>query len=102
MSNVRKDRHVEGDWWPEPIPSNIEFGEGFYCETAQIFRKLRSKKLRTVIIGKHVSCYARCSCAIRENGHCTIGDFTLLNGASFMATAKIQIRSPCLTSANVR
>src|SRR5207244_1230169 len=81
VSNIREDRHVEGDWWPEPIPPNVEFGEGFYCETAQIFRKLRSKKPHAVIIGKHVSCYAGCSFAIGENGHCTIGDFTLLNGA---------------------
>ena len=85
MSNVRQDRHVEGDWWPEPIPGNVEFGEGFYCETAQIFRKLQSKKARAVLIGNHVSCYAGCSFAIGENGHCTIGDFTLLNGALIMA-----------------
>jgi acetyltransferase-like isoleucine patch superfamily enzyme len=101
MSNVREDRHVEGDWWPEPIPGNVEFGEGFYCETAQIFRKLRSKKARAVLIGNHVSCYAGCSFAIGENGHCTIGDFTLLNGALIMAEERIQIGSHCLVSWNV-
>jgi len=56
MTNVTKDRRVEGDWWPEPIPPNVEFGEGFYCESAQIFRKLQSDKPRAVIIGTHVSC----------------------------------------------
>ncbi len=61
MSNVRKDRHVEGDWWTQPIPENVEFGEGFYCESAQIFRKLVSKRPRAVVVGKHVSCYAGCS-----------------------------------------
>ena len=101
MSNVRQDRHVEGDWWPEPIPSSVEFGDGFYCETAQIFRKLRSKKLRAVIIGNHVSCYAGCSFAIGENGHCRIGDFTLLNGALIMAEESIEIGSHCLVSWNV-
>src|SRR5437016_1843924 len=101
MSNVRKDRYVEGDWWPDPIPGNVEFGEGFYCETAQIFRKLRSKKLRAVIIGDHVSCYAGCSFAIGPNGHCRIGDFTLLNGALIMAEDRIEIGSHCLVSWNV-
>lgn len=90
MSNVREDRHVEGDWWSDPIPPNVEFGEGYYCESAQIFRKLRSKKPRAVIIGKHVSCYAGCSFAIGENGRCTIGDFTLLNGALIMAEEKLR------------
>ena len=101
MSNVTQGRHVEGDWWPEPIPSNVEFGDGFYCETAQIFRKLRSKKARAVIIGNHISCYAGCSFAIGENGHCTIGDFTLLNGALIMAEERIEIGSYCLVSWNV-
>ena len=101
MSNVREDRHVEGDWWPKPIPVNVEFGEGFYCESAQIFRKLRSKKPRAVVIGKHVSCYAGCSFSVGENGQCTIGDFTLLNGALIMADEKIEIGSYCLVSWNV-
>ena len=101
MSNVREDRHVEHDWWQEPIPPNVEFGEGFYCETAQIFRFLRNKKPRAVVIGKHVSCYAGCSFAIGVNGQCTIGNFTLLNGALIMAEEKIEIGSYCLVSWNV-
>src|SRR5213596_4156161 len=101
MSNVRKDRHVEGDWWAEPIPENVEFGDGFYCESAQSFRKLRSKKNCAVVIGKHVSCYAGCSFAIGNDGQCTIGDFTLLNAALIMAEEKIEIGSYCLVSWNV-
>ena len=101
MSNVKEDRHVDGDWWPDPIPPNVEFGEGFYCESAQIFRKLHSTKPRAVLIGKHVSCYAGCSFSIGEKGQCTIGDFTLLNGALIMAEEKIDIGSHCLISWNV-
>ena len=101
MSNVKADRHVEGDWWPHAIPSNVEFGEGFYCESAQIFRHLHSKKPGAVVIGDHVSCYAGCSFALGENGHCTIGDFTLLNGALIMAEDKIEIGSHCLISWNI-
>jgi len=101
MSNVRKDRHVEGDWWTHPIPANVEFGEGFYCETAQIFRHLRNKKSGAVAFGHHVSCYAGCSFSIGKNGKCTVGDFTLLNGALIMAEEKIEIGSHCLISWNV-
>ena len=98
MSNVKQDRHVEEDWWPHPIPPNVEFGEGFYCESAQVFRKMVSKKPGAVVIGKHVSCYAGCSFAIGENGKCTIGDFTLLNGALIMAEDTINIGAYCLVS----
>ena len=101
MSNVREDRHVEDDWYPNPIPANVEFGEGFYCESAQVFKKLISKKPSAVVIGNHVSCYAGCSFAIGENGKCTVGDFTLLNGALIMAEERIDIGSHCLVSWNV-
>ncbi len=101
MSNVKQDRHVEGDWWTKPIPANVEFGEGFYCESAQIFRQMRAAKPSAVVIGKHVSCYAGCSFAIGENGRCRIGDFTLINGALIMADEKIDIGSHCLISWNV-
>jgi acetyltransferase-like isoleucine patch superfamily enzyme len=101
VTNVKQNRHVEGDWWPDGIPDNVEFDEGFYCESAQIFRHLRSKKPHAVIIGKHVSCYAGCSFSIGPNGHCIIGDFTLLNGALIMAEEEISIGSHCLISWNV-
>jgi acetyltransferase-like isoleucine patch superfamily enzyme len=101
MTNVKQDRHVEEDWWAHPIPANVEFGDGFYCESAQIFRKMVSKKPGAVVIGQHVSCYAGCSFAIGENGRCTIGDFSLLNGALIMADERIDIGSHCLVSWNV-
>jgi acetyltransferase-like isoleucine patch superfamily enzyme len=101
MSNVNSERRVEGDWWPEQIPPNVVFGEGFYCESAQIFRHLKSKAARAVTLGDHVSCYAGCSFAVGENGTCTVGDFTLMNGALIMAEEHIEIGSHCLISWNV-
>jgi acetyltransferase-like isoleucine patch superfamily enzyme len=101
MSNVKQDRRVEEDWWAHPIPPNVQFGEGFYCETAQIFRFLRNRESGAIVIGKHVSCYAGCSFSIGVSGKVTIGDFTLLNGALVMAEDKIDIGSYCLISWNV-
>ena len=101
MSNVNSERRVEDDWWKEPIPPNVIFGEGFYCESAQIFRHLKSKAPHAVVLGDHVSCYAGCSFAIGVNGSCTVGDFTLMNGALVMAEERIEIGSHCLISWNV-
>jgi acetyltransferase-like isoleucine patch superfamily enzyme len=101
MSNVNSDRRVEGDWWAQPIPPNVSFGEGFYCESAQIFRHFHSTASPAVVIGKHVSCYAGCSFALGEQGTCSIGDFTLINGALIMAEERIEIGSHCLISWNV-
>ena len=101
MSNVNSERRVEGDWWKEPIPPNVVFGEGFYCESAQVFRFLKSKTPRAVVFGDHVSVYGGCSFSIGVNGKCTVGDFTLLNGALIMAEERIEIGSHCLVSWNV-
>lgn len=101
MSNVNSERRVESDWWADPIPPNVKFGEGFYCETAQIFRHLRSTAPVAVSLGDYVSCYAGCSFAVGKNGRCTVGDYTLLNGALCMAEELIEIGSYCLISWNV-
>jgi acetyltransferase-like isoleucine patch superfamily enzyme len=101
MSNVLPDRRVENDWWKEPIPGNVFWGEGFYAETAQIFRFMRSKKERAIEIGNHVSCYAGVSFALGQNGTCKIGDFSLINGAMIMAEERIEIGAFCLISWNV-
>ncbi len=101
MSNVNSERRVEDDWWKDPIPPNVHFGEGFYCESAQIFRHLKSKAPRAVVFGDHGSCYAGCSFSVGRNGSVTVGNFTLLNGALVMAEERIEIGSHCLISWNV-
>jgi acetyltransferase-like isoleucine patch superfamily enzyme len=101
MTNVDEQRRVQSDWWSHPIPENVAFGDGFYCESAQIFRHLRSRAPQALVFGDHVSCYAGCSFAIGEKGKCTVGNFTLLNGALVMAEERIEIGSYCLISWNV-
>ena len=101
MSNVNSERRIEGDWWADPIPPNVQFGAGFYCETAQIFRFLRNRSEGAVRLGDYVSCYAGCSFSLGANGRCTVGDFTLMNGALVMAEELIEIGSYCLISWNV-
>ena len=101
MTNITDERRVEGDWWKDPIPPNVRWKDGLYLETAQIFRFLRSRRDPAVEFGEHCSCYAGCSFAIGVEGSCSIGDYTLLNGALVMAEERIDIGSHCLVSWNV-
>ncbi len=101
MSNILPDRRVPDDWWQHPIPPGVVWGEGAYFETAQIFRHVKSADPRAVVLGDHVSCYAGCSFSIGPKGRCTVGDYTLLNGALIMAEERIEIGSYCLISWNV-
>lgn len=98
MTNVGPDRRVEQDWWQHPVPDGVEWQDGLYLETAQIFRHYKSRVRPAVQIGAHVSCYAGCSFALGVEGRCKIGDYTLLNGALLMAEESIEIGSHCLIS----
>lgn len=100
-NNITADRRVENDWWTKPIPPNVVWDEGWYLETAQSFRMFRSKVDPALVVGKHVSTYAGCSFALGEHGSCSIGDYTLLNGALIMAEERIEIGSYCIISWNV-
>ena len=101
MSNILPDRRVQHDWFTQPIPENVTWGEGFYTETAQIFRFLRSQHQPALTFGHHCSCYSGCSFAIGREGRVTVGDFTLLNGAIIMAEELVEIGSHVLISWNV-
>ena len=101
MTNITPERRAENDWWKDPIAPNVFWKDGFYCETAQTFRFMRSKLERAVEIGENVSVYAGCSFAIGPNGSCSVGDYTLLNGALIMAEERIEIGSFVLVSWNV-
>jgi acetyltransferase-like isoleucine patch superfamily enzyme len=101
MTNITADRMVEQDWWTHPIPPNVSWEDGFYCESAQIFRHLKSTKEKALVFGKHVSCYAGCSFSIGKNGTCKVGDFSMLNGALIMAEEYIEIGAYCMMSWNV-
>ncbi|HEY5893168.1 MAG TPA: acyltransferase [Chthoniobacterales bacterium] len=101
MSNILPNRLVEDDWYGKPIPVNVQWGEGFYLESAQVFRHFKATRNPGALIGDYVSIYCGCSFAVGPNGYCSIGDFTLLNGALIMADEEITIGNHCLISWNV-
>lgn len=101
MTNILPDRTVEQDWYAKPIPPGIEWGEGCFFETAQIFRFFRSRHNPGLVFGSNCSCYSGCSFSIGKEGKCTVGDYTLLNGALVMAEELIEIGNYCIISWNV-
>ena len=95
------NRRIANDWFDQPIPEGVVWGERFYLETAQSFRHFKALARPAVILGHDVSVYSGCSFAIGLQGRCTVGDFTLMNGALIMAEEEITIGSHCLISWNV-
>lgn len=95
------NRCLEGDWYPKPVPEGVFWGDGFYLETAGVFRHFKSRVPEALRFGNYVSCYSGCSFSLGEKATCTVGDYTLLNGALVMAEERIEIGSYCLISWNV-
>ena len=101
MSNVTADRRVENDWWDKPIPPNVTWGR------VSIAKRPRSSAFHAqrgaAGGGARQACLLlrRLLVFAREGRHCTVGDFTLLNGALIMAEERIEIGSYCLISWNV-
>ena len=94
-------RKVPDDWYQGEIPPNVEFGEGLWLETSQVFRFCKSRRSPAVRIGNWCSVFAGCSFAVKGEGICSIGDHTLLNGALLMCEQEITIGTHCLISWNV-
>ena len=102
MSNVNSARRVEGDWWAKPDSAERDLRRRILLrDRADFSPHAHHGAAAAVRIGDHVSCYAGCSFALGKNGTCTIGDFTLVNGALIMAEERIEIGSHCLISWNV-
>ena len=101
MTNILPNRRVEHDWFDAPIPESVVWGDGFYAETAQVFRFIRSRKRPAVVFGEHCSLYSGCSFSLGPGGSVTVGDFTMLNGALIMCEERITIGSHCMVSWNV-
>jgi len=92
---------VEHDWYDGEVPTNVKYGDGFWLETAQVFRFCKSTRNPAVRFGQFCSVYAGCSFAVKGRGRCTVGDYTLMNGALVMCEEEITIGSYCLISWNV-
>ncbi len=95
------DRRVEHDWYHGEVPVNVVFDDGFWLETTQVFRFCKSTQNPAVRFGKYCSVYAGCSFAVKGQGRCTVGDYTLMNGVMVMCEEEITIGSYCLISWNV-
>lgn len=100
-TNILPDRRIQDDWWNGGVPQGVVWGDGLYVESAQVFKQYRTKVPDALVLGNHVSIYGGSSFALGPKGTCSVGDFTILNGALIMAEERITIGSYCMVSWNV-
>ena len=84
---------IANDWFSGKIPSNVKTGESVYIDSSYGFAAFNSKKSNALKLGNGSSVYDRASFITSETGTIEIGDFSILNGCTIIASDKIKIGS---------
>jgi len=85
--------HLPHDWYPRPIPSNVEIGTGSWLYSSFAFLHCQSKQKQAVRIGKSTGVYDGSFFELGPEGQVTIGDFSTLVGAIICSNGKVLIGS---------
>ncbi len=89
------------DWFPRPLPSNVEIGEGSWLYSSFAFLHCRSHRPQAVRIGRLCGVYNGSFFNLGPNGEVDIGDFTALVGVIFATNGSIHIGNYCFLAHEV-
>jgi len=89
---------IEGDWFPAPLPANIELEEMCYPDTAFSFASFFSEKPVGFSLGFASGNYGHCLFSAGKNGEIRIGKFVTLQCVRFISNELIDIHDHCMIS----
>ena len=83
------------DWFPRPLPRNVELGEGTWLYSAFAFLHCASEREVALRTGAHCGIYNGCFFDLDAGGSVDIGDYTTLVGVIVASSARVSIGSYC-------
>lgn len=83
------DRYLDHDWYPEPLPSNVQLGTGTWLYSSYAFLHYQSD--RGVVFGRANGIYEHTMFVLGHNGHVTVGDYGTFNGSLLATNSAIHI-----------
>ncbi|WP_418317889.1 acyltransferase [Piscinibacter sakaiensis] len=89
------------DWYPTPLPANVEIGDGSWLYSAFAFLHFRSLCKPGVRIGKGCGVYDGSFFEIGPNGEVSIGDHCTLVGAIITGNGRVHIGDFCFIAHEV-
>lgn len=84
-------RHLDHDWWPAPLPDNVELGRDAYLYSTYAFLHYRSRRPAGVAIGDHSSVYSGTTFDLGPEGQVHIGRYCMLAAVFFATDARVTI-----------
>lgn len=89
------------DWFPAPLPPNVEIGEGSWLYSSFAFLHCRSQRSQAVRIGRSCGVYKNSFFDLGPNGEVKIGDFSTLVGVIFATNGHVRIGNYCFLAHEV-
>jgi acetyltransferase-like isoleucine patch superfamily enzyme len=86
------DRRLVHDWFPEPVPDNVSFGERSWLYSSFAFRHYRSRRPQGVEVGHDTGLYNGTFFDLGPEGEAVIGDYCTLVGAILCCNSRVVIR----------
>jgi acetyltransferase-like isoleucine patch superfamily enzyme len=92
---------LDHDWFPVPVPLNVEVGEGSWIYSSFAFLHCRSKRPLAVRIGRYSGVYNGSFFDLGPCGEVVVGDFSTLVGAIFATNERVRVGNYCFVAHEV-
>jgi acetyltransferase-like isoleucine patch superfamily enzyme len=94
-------RFLEHDWFPEPLPDNVQLGERSWLHSTYAFRHYRSRQPQGLVVGNDSGLYKGTFFNLGPRGEVVIGNFCTIVGAIISTNARVIIRDYALIAHEV-
>jgi acetyltransferase-like isoleucine patch superfamily enzyme len=88
---MNSTRQLSHDWFPRPVPNNVEIGEGSWLYSSFAFLHYRSQRTCGVRIGRNSGVYNGTFFDLNVDGEVIIGDYSTLVGAIIATNSRVSI-----------
>jgi acetyltransferase-like isoleucine patch superfamily enzyme len=88
---VSGDVWLEHDWFPRPLPENVELGERSWLDSSYAFQHFHSHRPCAVRIGDESGVYIGTQFELGPHGEVQIGRFCTIVGAIFRTNGRVSI-----------
>lgn len=94
-------RHLEHDWFSEPLPVNVHLGERSWLHSTYAFRHFQSRQARGLAVGNDTGLYKGTFFDLGPDGQVEIGNFCTVVSAIICTNARVVIQDYVLIAHDV-
>ncbi|WP_083441113.1 acyltransferase [Nitriliruptor alkaliphilus] len=101
MSEAEGAIYLDGDWWPDPLPANVEVGERCYLYSSFAFQRYRSRRPTGVRIGDDTGVYEGTVFDLGPDGEVEFGRFSTIVSPVILTNGRVVVGDHAFISHDV-